>query len=113
TIPVTVRGDAMPRQIMGRLHAVFAYLRMCYVAMLLVFGLDGLETHPYDIIFCDQVSACIPILRLSESKCGISVLFLSTIMPAYSLTGGAYSNRSVRVCTALCLQLTASSYVFS
>eukprot|EP01134_Creolimax_fragrantissima_P006040 CFRG6040T1 len=68
TIPVTVRGDGLPRQVMGRFHAVFAYLRMCYVSFLLVLGLDGLETEPYDIVVCDQVSACIPILRLSYCK---------------------------------------------
>eukprot|EP00124_Ichthyophonus_hoferi_P002893 Ihof_evm7s220 gene=Ihof_evmTU7s220 len=63
TIPVSVYGDTLPRAILGRMYALCAYIRMCYVAMVMI----TLEPV-YDVIICDQVSACIPILRLSQSK---------------------------------------------
>ncbi|XP_060814336.1 alpha-1,3/1,6-mannosyltransferase ALG2 [Bombus pascuorum] len=59
TIPVTVVGSWLPRHILGRFFALFAYIRMIYAASYIVFC----ENRP-DIVFCDLVSACIPILRL-------------------------------------------------
>ncbi|XP_017881889.1 alpha-1,3/1,6-mannosyltransferase ALG2 isoform X2 [Ceratina calcarata] len=59
TIPVTVVGDWLPRQILGRFFAVFAYVRMIYAAAYIVLC----QQRP-DIVFCDLVSVCIPILRL-------------------------------------------------
>ncbi|GCB71354.1 alpha-1,3/1,6-mannosyltransferase ALG2 [Scyliorhinus torazame] len=53
-------GDWLPRTLLGRCSALCAYLRMLYVAAYLVF-LSGAE---FDVVFCDQVSACIPVLRL-------------------------------------------------
>ncbi|XP_078093268.1 alpha-1,3/1,6-mannosyltransferase ALG2 [Mustelus asterias] len=53
-------GDWLPRTLLGRAAALCAYLRMLYVAAYLVF-LSGAE---FDVVFCDQVSACIPVLRL-------------------------------------------------
>ncbi|XP_012723218.2 alpha-1,3/1,6-mannosyltransferase ALG2 isoform X1 [Fundulus heteroclitus] len=63
-LPVVCAGDWLPTSVFGYLHALCAYLRMIYVAFYLVF-LSGVE---YDVIFCDQVSACIPVLRLSRHK---------------------------------------------
>ncbi|XP_077381969.1 alpha-1,3/1,6-mannosyltransferase ALG2 isoform X1 [Festucalex cinctus] len=63
-LPVVCVGDWLPTSIFGYLHAVCAYVRMIYVAIYLVF-LSGLE---YDVIFCDQVSVCIPVLRLSRHR---------------------------------------------
>lgn len=60
TLDVTSVGDWLPRHVFGRLHALFAYIRMIYVALYLVF----VSRYAPDVIFCDQVSACIPILRL-------------------------------------------------
>ncbi|XP_023139981.1 alpha-1,3/1,6-mannosyltransferase ALG2 isoform X1 [Amphiprion ocellaris] len=57
-------GDWLPTSVFGYLHALCAYLRMIYVAFYLVF-LSGVE---YDVIFCDQVSVCIPVLRLSRHR---------------------------------------------
>uniref|UniRef100_A0AAQ6IS31 Alpha-1,3/1,6-mannosyltransferase ALG2 n=2 Tax=Anabas testudineus TaxID=64144 RepID=A0AAQ6IS31_ANATE len=57
-------GDWLPTSVFGYLHALCAYLRMVYVALYLVF-LSGVE---YDVIFCDQVSVCIPVLRLSRHR---------------------------------------------
>ncbi|XP_048412870.1 alpha-1,3/1,6-mannosyltransferase ALG2 [Stegostoma tigrinum] len=53
-------GDWLPRTLLGRCSALCAYLRMLYVAWYLVF-LSGVE---FDVVFCDQVSACIPVLKL-------------------------------------------------
>nr|ATX63072.1 alpha-1,3/1,6-mannosyltransferase [Locusta migratoria] len=64
---VTVVGDWLPRSVFGRFHAVFAYLRMIYAAIYLVF-FSGIKP---DLVFCDQVSACIPILRCR----GLKVIF--------------------------------------
>jgi len=60
TLDVTSVGDWLPRHVFGRLHALSAYIRMIYVALYLVF----VSRYAPDVIFCDQVSACIPILRL-------------------------------------------------
>ncbi|KAJ8004950.1 hypothetical protein DPEC_G00141600 [Dallia pectoralis] len=57
-------GDWLPTSVGGYLHALCAYLRMVYVALYLVF-FSGVE---YDVVFCDQVSVCIPVLRLSRQR---------------------------------------------
>eukprot|EP00794_Sanderia_malayensis_P007929 gene7929-8784_t len=65
TLQVTAVGDWLPRHLFGRLHALFAYIRMIYVAFYLTFISD----FNADIVFCDQVAACIPVLKLKkESK---------------------------------------------
>jgi len=61
---VTVSGDWLPRSIVGRFYAVCAYFRMVYAAVYLVFFSD----INYDVIFCDQISACLPVLRCSKAK---------------------------------------------
>jgi len=64
TLMVTSVGDWLPRKILGRFYAFCAYLRMIYAAAYLVF-FSGLKL---DVVFCDQISACIPVLRLSGAK---------------------------------------------
>lgn len=59
---VTAAGDWLPRSILGRCYALCAYFRMVYIAFYLVF-FSGID---YDLVFCDQISACIPILRLKR-----------------------------------------------
>ncbi|EDQ89193.1 uncharacterized protein MONBRDRAFT_37048 [Monosiga brevicollis MX1] len=61
TLKVKTYGDWMPRHIAGRLHALFAYLRMIYLALVVTM------TSSFDVIICDQVSACIPFIRLFSS----------------------------------------------
>uniref|UniRef100_A0A8C9RN38 Alpha-1,3/1,6-mannosyltransferase ALG2 n=2 Tax=Scleropages formosus TaxID=113540 RepID=A0A8C9RN38_SCLFO len=63
-LPVVCVGDWLPTSVFGYFHALCAYLRMIYVALYLVF-LGGVE---FDVVFCDQVSACIPVLRLSRQR---------------------------------------------
>ena len=67
TLPVTVHGDWMPRHVCGYLHAVWAYLRMIYLAL----AFWAMAARKYDVIFCDQISVCLPFLRL----CGLPVVF--------------------------------------
>lgn len=63
-LPVVCVGDWLPRSLCGFFHALFAYLRMIYVALyLLLFNREG-----FDVVFCDQVSACIPVLRLARHR---------------------------------------------
>lgn len=57
-LKVTVCGDWLPTHFFGRLHVLFAMLRMLWVSLyLLVMG------ERCDVVFCDQVSICIPLLR--------------------------------------------------
>ena len=62
SLRVTVAGDWLPRSLFGRFYAVFAYLRMIYTSIYLVF----LHDQSFDIIICDQISACIPVLKLTR-----------------------------------------------
>lgn len=59
TFPVTVVGSWLPRHLLGRFFALFAYIRMIYAAGYIIFS----EPRP-DVVFCDLISVCIPILRL-------------------------------------------------
>ena len=64
TVNVTVVGDWLPRSIGGKFQALFAYFRMIVVALYVVLFCGS----QYDVIFCDQISACIPVLRLRKCK---------------------------------------------
>lgn len=63
-LKVTSVGDWLPRSVYGRCYALCAYIRMIYAAIYLVMFS---EKQP-DAIFCDQISAAIPILKLSSAK---------------------------------------------
>ncbi|XP_063160332.1 alpha-1,3/1,6-mannosyltransferase ALG2 [Candoia aspera] len=62
-LDIRIAGDWLPRSIFGRSHALCAVLRMMWLA-LHVLLLSGEE---FDVFVCDQVSACIPILRLART----------------------------------------------
>ena len=73
TLRVTAAGDWLPRSCCGKGYALWAYLRMVYVALFVLFynlyhffasGREGC----FDLIICDQISACIPILKLTRAK---------------------------------------------
>lgn len=59
-LDVVAVGDWLPRKLLWRFYAFFAYLRMLYVALYLVV----FSRYSPDVIICDQISACIPVLRL-------------------------------------------------
>ncbi|KAH3743018.1 alpha-1,3/1,6-mannosyltransferase ALG2 [Pelomyxa schiedti] len=60
-LPVRVYGDWMPRHIFGKFHILFAVLRSLWLALALwvTCGSRG-----FDVLVVDQVSACVPLLRL-------------------------------------------------
>lgn len=78
TLKVTSVGDWLPRKIFGRFYALCAYIRMLYAALYVIIS----PSLNYDIIFCDQISACIPVLLLSSAKilfyCHFPDLLLTT-----------------------------------
>jgi alpha-1,3/alpha-1,6-mannosyltransferase len=57
-VKVTVCGDWIPTHVFGRLHVMFAMLRMIWVSLWLLFSGERA-----DVVFCDQVSVCVPFLR--------------------------------------------------
>ncbi|KAG1683998.1 Alpha-1,3/1,6-mannosyltransferase ALG2 [Nymphon striatum] len=64
TIPVTVVGDWIPRQIFGFCHAMCAYIRMVYAAIYLGIFFSNIQ---YDLVICDQISVCIPVLKCKKN----------------------------------------------
>lgn len=70
TLKVTSAGDWLPRSCCGKGYAVWAYLRMVYLSLYLLFCVMFYMTREerYDIIICDQISASIPILKLTRAK---------------------------------------------
>lgn len=60
TLPVTVVGDWLPRTVLGRCYALCSYLRMIYAAVYVTF-FSSLAAP--DVVFVDQVSACVPVLK--------------------------------------------------
>ncbi|KAH9523586.1 Alpha-1,3-mannosyltransferase-like protein [Bulinus truncatus] len=63
TLKVTVVGDWLPRTIFGKCYAFCAYLRMIVAAVyFVIFGTKS------NVLFVDQISACIPVLKLASAK---------------------------------------------
>ncbi|XP_073996653.1 alpha-1,3/1,6-mannosyltransferase Alg2 [Rhodnius prolixus] len=58
-LKVTVVGKWIPRNILGRFFALCAYLKMIYCAFYIIFF------EKPDLVFCDLISVCIPILHLN------------------------------------------------
>jgi len=62
-LDVFVACSWFPRNLFGRFNALCAYIRFILLAIyVLVFRST---TNSYDLFICDQISACIPILKLS------------------------------------------------
>ena len=64
TLAVTCRGDWLPRHCCQRGYALWAYMRMVYIALYLAF----FSKMKFDVIICDQISACVPVLKLTGAK---------------------------------------------
>ncbi|XP_014242128.1 alpha-1,3/1,6-mannosyltransferase ALG2 [Cimex lectularius] len=62
TLPVEVIGGWIPRNVFGRLFALLSCLKMIYCAFYVIFKLKP------DLVFCDLVSACIPVLKMGVKK---------------------------------------------
>eukprot|EP00928_Gymnodinium_smaydae_P040411 TRINITY_DN27409_c0_g1_i1.p1 TRINITY_DN27409_c0_g1~~TRINITY_DN27409_c0_g1_i1.p1 ORF type:complete len:486 (-),score=117.96 TRINITY_DN27409_c0_g1_i1:234-1691(-) len=83
TLRVTVYGDFLPRRIMGRFYAACAYLRMCWVSLRIVLEVMQSSASLFDVLIVDQVSICLPILRLAQPS---GIIFYCHY-PDYLLTG--------------------------
>lgn len=69
TLDVTCVGDWLPRSCCNKCYAVFAYIRMLYVAFFLLSRhYFGDKEERFDVFICDQISACIPVLRWTGAK---------------------------------------------
>lgn len=64
SLNVSVAGSWFPRTIFGRFYAMCAYIRMIIGALHLIFWepVDS-DLFDFDIIFCDQISAPIPLFK--------------------------------------------------
>ena len=72
TLDVIAAGDWLPRSVFGICYALCAYIRMIYTALYLVWA-SGIQ---YDVVICDQISACIPFLCWfgRDAKVGLNCL---------------------------------------
>ncbi|KAF8788543.1 Alpha-1 like protein [Argiope bruennichi] len=64
SLDTVVIGDWLPRTICGRFIALCAYIRMIYAAIFLVFFSD----YKPNLYICDQVSICVPFLKMKGAK---------------------------------------------
>lgn len=64
SLKVCVVGDWIPRNLFGRFHAIFAYVRMIYAALYIT--LFQSREEKIDLIFCDLISIGIPILKFAK-----------------------------------------------
>uniref|UniRef100_A0A0A9YLX1 Alpha-1,3/1,6-mannosyltransferase ALG2 n=1 Tax=Lygus hesperus TaxID=30085 RepID=A0A0A9YLX1_LYGHE len=62
TLHVDVVGGWIPRNLFGRFFALFAYLKMIYCSFYILFF------RKPDVVFCDLVSVCIPVLKMKVKK---------------------------------------------
>ena len=60
-LKVTVVSDWFPRSVFGRCRALCMYLRMMLAALYLCFFSPN--RNLIDVVFVDQVSHCVPILK--------------------------------------------------
>lgn len=65
-LSVHCAGDWLPRSLGwgGRGAAVCAYVRMIFLALYVLF----LGDEEFDVVVCDQVSACIPVFKLARRR---------------------------------------------
>lgn len=66
SFPVQTVGDWLPRKLFGRFYAICAYVRMIYAAFYASFFMP--ERNQVDVIVCDLISVCVPILRLASHR---------------------------------------------
>eukprot|EP01089_Gocevia_fonbrunei_P022283 TRINITY_DN895_c0_g1_i1.p1 TRINITY_DN895_c0_g1~~TRINITY_DN895_c0_g1_i1.p1 ORF type:complete len:310 (+),score=23.84 TRINITY_DN895_c0_g1_i1:29-958(+) len=66
TLEIRIHGSWMPRTVFGRFIALCAYLRNFYVALRLV--IDHRFSKSNNVIISDQISASIPLLKLTGCK---------------------------------------------
>jgi alpha-1,3/alpha-1,6-mannosyltransferase len=62
---VHVHGDFLPRHIFGKFHLPCALLRFVFLSLRWLY--DNWR-NPQDVVFVDQISATVPLLRVSGAK---------------------------------------------
>jgi alpha-1,3/alpha-1,6-mannosyltransferase len=67
TLKVITKGDFLPRAILGKFRLLCVAIRMIYLALYILLA----SKIRFDVVFCDQLSLVVPILKLS----GRPVLF--------------------------------------
>lgn len=72
----------LPRSLQGKFHIMFAHARQLHLTMHLICT----SAHQYDVFFVDQLSTCIPFLRMFSGK---RVVFYCHF-PDKLLANGAY-----------------------
>uniref|UniRef100_V5I394 Alpha-1,3/1,6-mannosyltransferase ALG2 n=2 Tax=Ixodes ricinus TaxID=34613 RepID=V5I394_IXORI len=65
TLGVATVCDWMPRSVLGHLYAVCSYLRMIFARRVPSSGSAVLRP---DVVVCDQVSACVPVLKWGVAR---------------------------------------------
>ncbi|KAI9679503.1 MAG: Alpha-1,3-mannosyltransferase-like protein [Caeruleum heppii] len=71
TLDVRVRGNSIvPPNILGRFAILCAILRQIHLVLLITFS-GELKTLRPDVFFVDQLSACIPLLRMFQPRARI------------------------------------------
>lgn len=70
TLEVEVIGDFLPRSLFGQWYIVFAIVRNVVLAatLLVRWALSRSCPQDYDVFVVDQLSTCIPLLKLSGAK---------------------------------------------
>lgn len=63
SLDVVCVGDWLPRSTFGIFYALWAYIRMLYISLYLVL----FTKLDYEVIFVDQISICIPVLRFKKT----------------------------------------------
>ncbi|KAI9094316.1 hypothetical protein DFS34DRAFT_582993 [Phlyctochytrium arcticum] len=66
TLTVRVHGDWLPRHLFSRGHVLFAILRALFLTIHMFF-----HRQEHDVLFVDQISAAVPLLKLT----GLPILF--------------------------------------
>ena len=61
---MTVFGNFLPRHICQKGHILFAMMRNSWLALRVALRSSWFSGAPYDVYICDQVSVCLPVLRL-------------------------------------------------
>jgi len=87
--PVTVYGDWLPRSLFGRLHIVFAMMRMLWLALCVAVW----HGRRHDVLIVDQVSVCIPLLKIFCPY--VKILFYCSFWPPRAGFHSTYSNTHI------------------
>lgn len=78
-VPLVCKGSAIPRHIAGKGLVVFAILKSWYLALCILYN-SLVMGEKHDVFIVDQISASIPLLRMTGTKVGLRV-FDTSVSP--------------------------------